>query len=175
MYPKAYIDYLVHFHSDRDYFECHEILEDYWKKDPPDCRNILWVGFIQLAVALYHQRRNNFEGSTRLIRNAYRILTNKKQALIQLGLDEKQFILLLKTRMEQIGNKEPYRSINLPIKDPELLSLCQLESKKSGFAWGNDSDISNNHLIHRHTLRDREEVIAERSRQKELRKRKRES
>ncbi|MCD2486520.1 DUF309 domain-containing protein, partial [Staphylococcus aureus] len=51
MYPKAYIDYLVEFHATRDYFECHEILEEYWKEDPPKKRKRYWVGFIELAVA----------------------------------------------------------------------------------------------------------------------------
>ena len=27
-FPLKYIDFLVHFHGDRDYFECHEILEE---------------------------------------------------------------------------------------------------------------------------------------------------
>ncbi len=62
MYPKAYIDYLVEFHATRDYFECHEILEEYWKEDPPKKRKRYWVGFIQLAVALYHHRRQNTAG-----------------------------------------------------------------------------------------------------------------
>ncbi|MEH7501602.1 DUF309 domain-containing protein, partial [Neobacillus drentensis] len=29
MYPTEYIQFLAHFHGDRDYFECHELLEDY--------------------------------------------------------------------------------------------------------------------------------------------------
>lgn len=53
MYPKAYIEYLVHFHSDRDYFECHEILEEHWKQDG---RNKGWLVLIQTAVAFYHYR-----------------------------------------------------------------------------------------------------------------------
>lgn len=32
MYPAEYLEYLVYFHADRDYFECHEILEEYWKE-----------------------------------------------------------------------------------------------------------------------------------------------
>ncbi|MFZ3196347.1 MAG: DUF309 domain-containing protein, partial [Bacillus mycoides] len=27
MYPTEYIQFLIHFHGDYDYFECHEILE----------------------------------------------------------------------------------------------------------------------------------------------------
>lgn len=32
LYPTAYIKYLFHFHTDRDYFECHELLEEHWKQ-----------------------------------------------------------------------------------------------------------------------------------------------
>lgn len=32
MYPEAYIEYLAEFHGSRDYFECHELLEEHWKK-----------------------------------------------------------------------------------------------------------------------------------------------
>ena len=34
MYPTEYIQFLIHFHGDYDYFECHEILEEYWKTKP---------------------------------------------------------------------------------------------------------------------------------------------
>lgn len=36
MYPEAYVAFLHEFHTTRDYFECHEILEEYWKEDPPE-------------------------------------------------------------------------------------------------------------------------------------------
>ena len=58
-FPQKYIEYLVHFHGDRDYFECHEILEEYWKKIDNGNKESIWVGLIQLAVANYHHRRKN--------------------------------------------------------------------------------------------------------------------
>ena len=33
-YPEAYTDYLCYFHGARDYFECHEVMEEYWKEHP---------------------------------------------------------------------------------------------------------------------------------------------
>ncbi len=86
MYPKAYIDYLVEFHATRDYFECHEILEEFWKEDPPKKRKRYWVGFIQLAVALYHHRRQNTAGAKRLMANSIRILQAEHRAVEDLGL-----------------------------------------------------------------------------------------
>ncbi|WP_313639078.1 DUF309 domain-containing protein, partial [Paenibacillus sp.] len=36
-YEPLYLEYLVYFNRDRDYFECHEVLEELWlaqKRDP---------------------------------------------------------------------------------------------------------------------------------------------
>jgi len=38
MYPEPYLEYLIQFHAERDYFECHEILEEYWKSAPANER-----------------------------------------------------------------------------------------------------------------------------------------
>ncbi len=81
MYPKAYVAFLHEFHTTRDYFECHEILEEFWKEDPPDQRKKYWVGLIQLAVALYHQRRGNGKGAKRLISNSLHILDSDRNVL----------------------------------------------------------------------------------------------
>ncbi|WP_218197281.1 DUF309 domain-containing protein, partial [Pseudomonas sp. 2995-1] len=63
-YPDAYIEYLIEFHGTRDYFECHEIMEEYWKKN----KEKHWHTLIQLAVAIYHERQHNYDGSLRLYR-----------------------------------------------------------------------------------------------------------
>lgn len=107
MYPKAYIDYLVEFHATRDYFECHEILEEYWKEDPPKKRKRYWVGFIQLAVALYHHRRQNTAGAKRLMANSIRILQAEHRAVEDLGLDHGRLLELMQSVYEQIETGFP--------------------------------------------------------------------
>ncbi len=57
MYAKAYIEYLAHFHGTRDYFECHEVLEEHWKAVDPKNRSSVWVLLIQIAVSMYHARQ----------------------------------------------------------------------------------------------------------------------
>lgn len=48
--------------NDGRYFECHETLEDAWRMETDvHWRNFL-QGFIHLAVALHHARRNNSVG-----------------------------------------------------------------------------------------------------------------
>ncbi|WP_456278463.1 DUF309 domain-containing protein [Bacillus sp. AK128] len=173
MYPQAYIDYLVHFHGDRDYFECHEVLEEYWKEDDQGNRKIHWVALIQIAVSLYHQRRGNFKGSLKMMKNASIILKNEEAAVKKLGLDYDELLQILDDRITEIEIEQPYSSISLPIKDRHLLSECQKECKVRHLVWGTHSNLEDQYLLNKHTLRNRRDVIEERLRQKELKSRSR--
>jgi predicted metal-dependent hydrolase len=163
-YPSAYIDYLVHFHADRDYFECHELLEEHWKIDAPSERKSIWAGLIQIAVSLYHQRRGNDNGALRMMRSAVRIVSGEHTEITKLGLDYDTLISSLHKRIEAIESQTRYESLYLPIIDSSLLTLCKQRSKEKGLTWWQNSDLSNKELLHRHKLRDRTPVIAERER-----------
>jgi uncharacterized protein len=172
MYPKEYIDYLVHFHGDRDYFECHEVLEDYWKKVDKNNKRSILVGFILLAVSNYHHRRGNFSGAHRTLRKALNILNEKKLQLTTYGFSPSELIDFLDERLVLIEKKEMYTSLNLPINDPELIEICKKECSLKGTTWCKASDITNEELIHRHVRRDRSEVISERNEALQLRQKK---
>lgn len=50
----------------REFFDCHEILEAYWKvQEEPEKQ--LTQGLIQIAVAYYHSLRNNRAGAVKLL------------------------------------------------------------------------------------------------------------
>jgi predicted metal-dependent hydrolase len=165
MYPKEYLEYLVHFHGSRDYFECHEILEEYWKRSPATDRKRVWVGLIQIAVALYHQRRNNFHGAEKMMRSAIQILTNETKELHSLGIEWRMMLEHLNERLEEMESRKPYTSMNLPIGDPILRKECSQLCHQKGWVWEKPSVLDDEHLIHKHTLRDRTNVIEERERQ----------
>ncbi|WP_404442633.1 DUF309 domain-containing protein [Sutcliffiella horikoshii] len=170
MYPKAYLDYLYHFHCDRDYFECHEVLEEYWKEKDAGEREIHWVGLIQISVGLYHHRRGNFKGALRMLQNAFRIIGKESSEIEALGLDSGRLLKMLEERIVYVTNQEPYESMNLPIADPDLLLSCDTMAKETNLVWGTASDLRDGSLVNRHTLRDRSDVIEERKRQLELRR-----
>ncbi|MCM2531770.1 DUF309 domain-containing protein [Neobacillus pocheonensis] len=162
MYPKEFVQYLMHFHGDRDYFECHEILEEYWKENDKGNKDSIWVGFIQLAVSTYHHRRANFKGAKRTLEKALTIFKRQSSSLTSLGLDSTILIPLLHKRFTTIEKEEAYTSFNLPICDLFLLKTCIEDCKQSGFIWGKESDFAKEGLIHRHKLRDRTSIIQER-------------
>lgn len=170
MFPRAYKDYLIHFHGSRDYFECHEVLEEYWKEQEGKDRFSIWVGLIQIAVALYHQRIGNFKGAYRTLKKALNILDKRKEEAASLGLDYDQLTALLQQRLLEINDGKGYYSINLPIADKQLLTACINECNKLGLVWNEQSDLSNKALIYKHSLRDRSVVRNERELQLQLRK-----
>jgi predicted metal-dependent hydrolase len=164
-YPEPYIEYLIYFHMDRDFFECHEVLEEYWKSVPDGPLRQAWHGLIQVAVALYHQRRGNLAGARKMLASA---IDNLNEQHVQLlGLHASNLTQILNTRLEQM-NKNPnamYEDINFPFMDEKLLHDCLIHPLAANKIWSAISDLANLNLIHKHTLRDRSDVLIERKRQ----------
>jgi uncharacterized protein len=164
MFPSALTEFLYHFHVDRDYFECHEILEEYWKKNTDQQKDSIWVGFIQLAVANYHHRRENFNGAKRTLEKAIYILSKHREELDVLGFEVKELFTLLEKHLSAVNDQLPYRSYILPVEiNKEHLTCIYSKEEIANLVWGKESDLSNIDLIHRHRLRDRSEVIFERN------------
>ncbi|MBD8070314.1 DUF309 domain-containing protein [Bacillus sp. PS06] len=172
-YPQEYINYLVHFHGDRDYFECHEELEELWKQDPKEERKDHLVAFIQIAVALYHQRRGNFNGAYKMMSNAITIIEKKKEAVTHSGLHPAKLLTLLNDRLTDIENSVSYKSFNLPINDSKLVEVCKKKCESLGLEWGSIRPVEDVNIIDKHKRRDRSDVIAEREKQKILKTKKR--
>ncbi|WP_322421049.1 DUF309 domain-containing protein [Jeotgalibacillus haloalkalitolerans] len=159
-YPDDYIQFLVHFHGDRDYFECHEILEEYWKEHTDREKNSVWVGLIQLAVALYHHRRENFKGAATMLKQSkYKISAFTDEAA-NLGLNTEALLHLISEIESAVLVRSPYQSVMLPITDDTLLQACRNECHRKGFIWGEKSNMNDEALIDRHKLRDRSDVIS---------------
>lgn len=162
VYPEAYIEYLVHFNGTRDYFECHEVLEEHWKEASLGEREQHWVGFIQLAVSMYHHRRGNFPGAKRTLARAIELLDGEKQTITELGLSYEKLLAWMKDHYDMIEASKPYESGLIPITDKKLLRLCQQTCAAFDCRWGAASDLEDTFLIHKHKKRDRTDVIAAR-------------
>ncbi len=164
-YADAYINYLVEFHTTRDYFECHELLEEHWKKQGRDDPHAAaWVGLIQLAVAQYHHRRGNAAGARKLLLQAIPRL--RPEGTNPLGLHGEKLERIVRAvlaRLEAEGDHAPYVDIELPIASPELERLCRQRAAELGLEWGRPSPMDDRQLIERHKLRDRSDVILARA------------
>lgn len=154
-YPVPYLEFLAHYHIDLDYFECHELLEEYWKKTDGS-RDSIWVGLIQSAVFLYHYRRGNLNGAQRMGEKALQCFIEKPQELMRLGLDPDLFIARLELSLERLQKGFLFKPIFIPILDEKLKTELQQFSETF------ECETNQEFLIHKHKLRDRTEVLKSR-------------
>ncbi|WP_444685826.1 DUF309 domain-containing protein [Alkalicoccus luteus] len=158
-YPQAYVNYLVEFHATRDFFECHEILEEYWIENG---REKTWLLLIQLAVGLYHQRRGNLRGSLKLFDKVFKLLDRDEHRLHALGIYEGQLRKALEERYEEAANGWPYQPFAIPLVE-QVEHICRQQASEHGLEWNLDDRSIDRSVLHRHLLRDRSEVEAARA------------
>ncbi|MEK3881358.1 DUF309 domain-containing protein [Paenibacillus sp. PL2-23] len=159
-YPDAYIAYLVEFHATRDYFECHELLEEYWKNHADDGLGDLWVGLIQTAVGQYHERRGNRRGAAKMYRQAAAKLSDLP--LEAFGIDSFSLLRQLEERLavcQSEPGERPYEDMEITLTDEKLRALCEAACKERGLVWGASSSQIAEEIVHRHLTRDRSEVV----------------
>jgi len=160
IYPVEYINYLIEFHATRDYFECHELLEEYWKEHPQDGYETFWVGCIQVAVGQYHERRLNLRGARLMYESAIHKLSSLPQVI--LGVDLENLLIQLDERVKACQIQSPYEDMFFNIVDDQLRAQCEQGSALRSLRWGISSEETTEHIIHRHKLRDRSDVVSAR-------------
>ncbi|MDT8976193.1 DUF309 domain-containing protein [Paenibacillus sp. chi10] len=163
-YPKAYIEYLAHFHGPRDWFECHEIMEEYWKEEPSAERKRQWLALVQIAVGLYHERRGNVAGTLKMLSSAL----GHAEAIDwgALGINGETLKHELKARVALLTDENKmtnaastYSEWNFPIEDQYLLELCIQSCADKGWTWCMNGSQSIAAVRDKHLLRDRTDVI----------------
>jgi predicted metal-dependent hydrolase len=113
-YPDGYIYFLYLFNHERDYYECHDVLEDLWLEEG---REPFYQGLLQVAVGLYHLENGNLGGAEKLLSSALEKLS--------LYPDEHMGIQVSSLRRSVLDLKESLPSVQLPefqisIVDPVL-------------------------------------------------------
>ncbi|MBA2173819.1 DUF309 domain-containing protein [Halobacillus locisalis] len=154
MYPTHYIEFLAHFHGTRDYFECHEVLEEYWKDNDLKNRESVWVFLIQVAVGFYHHRRGNFRGAEKLMKRSQVYVERHGHLLPSVGLDKFEMKELIRCELKLLSNSKPYQSIQLPITDPQLLRKVRTQCVSWRVPFNQPSPMDEA-LIDKHRLRNR--------------------
>lgn len=122
-YDPLYVEFLYYFNIDRDFFECHEVMEELWLEEG---RSLLYQGLLQVAVGLHHFSYGNASGSAKLFAFGIEKLKpyrNSHQSQ-QLGIDLDRLIEdaeLYVTRLQRIDQQPlEFYLFNILITDPEL-------------------------------------------------------
>ena len=152
LFHPLFIDYCAYFNGNEDYFECHEVLEEYWKEIAPKEKLHPLVGYVQLATSMYHWRRANFNGATRMMSKAVLNFEQNRESEFFDYIDFKQLLLILKDRLQKMQVNEPFLKFALPLKNEQLQSLVQ---QKISTCTPMDSHF----IFNKHMLRDRTEIL----------------
>jgi predicted metal-dependent hydrolase len=158
-YPEPYIQYLAEYFGSRDFFECHEVMEEYWKAQQNSRYTGCWLVFIRISVACYHARRGNWVGARKMINRA---VEEVDPALMsELGMDGLELAqILANTKTDwNLSDSPSYQDLVLPIQDERLLKSCQQYCSDREWSWGKPLAETDDDLVHKHLRRDRSEVV----------------
>jgi predicted metal-dependent hydrolase len=123
-YDRLYVEFLYYFNEARDYFECHEVMEELWMEEG---RNHLYQGLLQIAVGLYHHFNGNVSGSIKLFTAALDKLSHYPPEA--LGIDLAKLVQDSRLYVEQLSQFEqspfePY-DLHIVIQDEQLVHLVE--------------------------------------------------
>lgn len=118
LYDPLYIRFLYQFNVKRDYFECHELLEELWLEEG---RSPLLQGLLQVAVSLYHHRNGNPNGAVKLFRQALDKLESYPANMLGIDLgklveDSREYL----RKLESGSRPMEFYDLDIAITDSEL-------------------------------------------------------
>lgn len=152
LHHPLFIQYIIHFNFHEDYFECHEVGEEYWKYVAPKDKTHPLAGWIQMAVGMYHWRRSNFPGALRSFIRAKDKLSNA--GIWTEGFDTQILAEQLADAIDGVTSRRKFSPYKLPIISEDLLE------EVSRYMAENPSEILEPYFImHKHRLRDRTSII----------------
>lgn len=150
-FAQQYLDYLYEFHMARDYFECHEVMESYWKEQASyPSKTTAEVALLQLSVGLYHWRRGNFSGALyelkRVVENLEHSLKDLVEVYDLVGLD---FAEDMSDLVYLVDTRQDYYDYNLPLGEHVLSAYCE-SFELSKHNWQAPSPMEDDAIIHHH-------------------------
>ncbi|WP_075617639.1 DUF309 domain-containing protein [Paenisporosarcina indica] len=151
LFHPLFTQFIMYFNKHQDYFECHEVLEEYWKELAPGDKTHPLTAWILLSTGMYHWRRGNMNGALRTLENSQtRVLLNVESIFFE-GIQLQMVIEHLNHSIELIRDKQPFQSFTIPISSPELVTIINQQPQPI--------PVTGDHLIHKHMLRDRSEIL----------------
>lgn len=157
----SFVHFLKEFNDTYDYFECHELLEDYWKEIAPRQKSHPLAALILLSTSMYHWRRGNNTGAIKTMSGSINRLEKTRQSPFYETINYTKLMHDATNALRLMRENKAFSKFHIEIENVQLLSLV------------NDMEVENREdlhfLIHKHMLRDRSEILEEREKQKKRR------
>ncbi|GAV13292.1 DUF309 domain-containing protein [Paenibacillus sp. chi10] len=129
-YDRLYIQFIKLFNEERDYYQCHDVMEELWLEEG---RKPLLQGLLQVAVGLHHFQNGNRPGAIKLLTAALQKLDAYPDII--LGIDLQQLRNDSEETLDELrncdGSLPPFQNLTIRIVDKELGALiecCELPS-----------------------------------------------
>ncbi|MEK4629320.1 MAG: DUF309 domain-containing protein [Solibacillus sp.] len=162
LFHPLFVDYCAYFNDNKDYFECHEVLEEYWKEIAPGEKFHPLVGYVQLATSMYHWRRENFAGASRTLQKAINNFEQNQFDIFFSFIDLPHLLNDMKKCHFNMIHHKPFSEILLPITNKELQLLVNEKITTL-------PSLSKQFIFNKHMLRDRSEILSAREQKKRSR------
>lgn len=158
-----FVQFLKEFNDTHDYFECHELLEDYWKEVSQAGKNHPLTAFILLSTSMYHWRRGNMTGAIKTMNGCIQRLQETFPSTYYETINYDKLMQDATHSINLMKEKNAFQQFTIELRNDQLQQLVQVVKRPAS------DDL--HFLTHKHMLRDRSEILIERERQKEMRKR----
>lgn len=117
-YDDRYIDFIINFNVKRDYFLCHDLLEEIWKEHNRQMAVLKYL--LQVAVMQYKKRKRNLVGYQYFYDNLLVRYELFEVDINALGIDATSLLMNIKKTKE--SNDELYE-FDLKLTDSTLINL----------------------------------------------------
>lgn len=163
LYNPLFVKFIVYFNENQDFFECHEVLEEFWKSFPDRTKEHPLIGYILLSTAMYHWRRGNTIGAGRTLKKAISRLeiVIKENTSFSDGINIESLVKNSTFACQQIKNEQPFSTFSIEVTSTRIQSLIkEIKPSMDLLPYGSDD------VIHKHMLRDRSDILRERDKKK---------
>ncbi len=151
LFHPLFTQFVTYFNEHEDYFECHEVLEEYWKEIAPKDKTHPLTALILLATGMYHWRRGNLSGAERsLSKSIDRIQANEESAFFE-GIHIQHVVKNIQHALEFVHQKKSFEPFQIQIVSQDLKDAIDTQPPII--------PLTGDHLIHKHMLRDRSEIL----------------
>ncbi|KXH82058.1 DUF309 domain-containing protein [Sporosarcina sp. HYO08] len=161
-----FVKFIVYFNENQDFFECHEVLEEYWKSLPNSDKQHPLTAFILLSTGMYHWRRRNFTGAEKTLQKAVLKFMNFKLHAPDFTeeIDMHQLIADAKLAFSQSKERSSFSPFPIHVSSATLAShVNEMVTSIELLPFGSDA------VIHKHMLRDRSDILRKREEKKKSR------
>lgn len=111
-----YKEFIDTFQNKRDYFECHEILEEVWMEETNcETREHVSINLLLVAVGMHHWRNKNFRGAKSVLENSLKNYEKLSPNIETIGINSLELKYLVEKAIGDIELEKEFKDIDLPL------------------------------------------------------------